>query len=373
VTIFDARDVRNWSGTYLHMWRALQAQGCEIDIVDNLVHGRSIARRLRKLGAKLTGRRHLHFWDRTTARQYSEDVQRRVEATDADVVFSPTPVPLAYLTLDRPVAMWTDAGFVALRTAYDEFDPRGISRWAAHDGEEIDRRVATNGTLQVFASEWGAKVNAEVFGNRGGSKPHVIPYGANFECEPCPTALSDRRASSTLRLLFVGVDWSRKGADKACAVAADLKKRGHPVSLHIVGCTPPNGVTLGDEVVIEGFISKATSEGRAKLDTLYRQSHFLIVPTMAEAYGLVFAEASAYGLPSLSHRIGGVPTIVRDGVNGQLFDFDVPVGRWADWIEENYDAERYCLLAEASRQLYETRLNWRVAGAAMKSLLDSTK
>jgi glycosyltransferase involved in cell wall biosynthesis len=37
---------------------------------------------------------------------------------------------------------------------------------------------------------------------------------------------------------------------------------------------------------------------------------------MAEAAGIVFCEASAFGLLSLSYSTGGVPDYVANGVNG---------------------------------------------------------
>ena len=39
-----------------------------------------------------------------------------------------------------------------------------------------------------------------------------------------------------------------------------------------------------------------------------------------EGYGLVYLEAGHYGLPSIAHRIGGVPEVVIDGKTGLLAD-----------------------------------------------------
>jgi glycosyltransferase involved in cell wall biosynthesis len=43
---------------------------------------------------------------------------------------------------------------------------------------------------------------------------------------------------------------------------------------------------------------------------------------------------SAFGVPSLSHRVGGVTTVVRDDINGRLFDVEQPVSDWVDWVLE---------------------------------------
>lgn len=44
--------------------------------------------------------------------------------------------------------------------------------------------------------------------------------------------------------------------------------------------------------------------------------NFLLLPTIAECAGIVFAEASGYGIPSITYDTGGVGTYVIDGING---------------------------------------------------------
>ncbi|WP_350334187.1 glycosyltransferase family 4 protein [Coralliovum pocilloporae] len=51
---------------------------------------------------------------------------------------------------------------------------------------------------------------------------------------------------------------------------------------------------------------------------LLRQADLFIWPAINEAFGMVFLEAQAAGLPVLAGRTGGVPDIVRDGETGFL-------------------------------------------------------
>ena len=94
-------------------------------------------------------------------------------------------------------------------------------------------------------------------------------------------------------------------------IATELNQRGIPTELHVVGCEPP--LATPDFVVRHGFISKKSEQGAALYDQLLMESHFLVIPSMAECYGLAFAEASSFGLPSLATRVGGIPTVVVDG------------------------------------------------------------
>lgn len=372
VTIFDASDVRNWSGTYLHMWQALEKQGFEIQLIDNLRHGRSWRRKLRKLRSVYLERRSfLHFWDVDTARDYAADVADRLQGTGADVVLSPTPVPLAFLDCPQPKFLWTDAIYSALSTAYPEFDPSLVGSPAVAGARAIDRAALDNCELLIFASEWGAEWALKER-NAVPDKVHVVPFGANVGVIHTREMVRDlaARDGRTIRLLFVGVDWERKGGAKALEVVRNLHARGIDAELTIVGCSPPLGTEVPAFVRLLGFISKATDEGRRRLAELYAQNHFLIVPTMAEAYGLVFAEASAFGVPSLSHRVGGVTTIVRDEVNGRLFEIDQPASDWADWIVRVVrQPGRLHELAVSAFDEYEHRLNWNVAGRRVAEMI----
>ncbi len=155
----------------------------------------------------------------------------------------------------------------------------------------------------------------------------------------------------------------------ALAVAALLNQRGFKTTLHIVGCKPP--VRLPDFVEYHGFISKKTKEGQKYLEQLLYKSHFLIVPSRAECFGVVFSEASSFGLPSLATKVGGIPTAVQDGKNGQTFRLDDTPEKYGDYIQHIMSSQqRYAELAVSSFREYTERLNWQVAGREVCSLLD---
>ncbi len=375
--MFDATDVRNWSGTDLYIWKALQSQGIEIELIGKLRHGPSLRRKLRKLWGRYVQRKEfLHFWNVQTARAYARDVTDRLSRlTGVDCVLSPTPIPLAFLECEHPKVLWTDAIFSGLSRCYEEFNPQRLCSATVSDAWRIEREVCRNCDRLVFTSDWAA--SQAIGAGAPVGKVAVVPYGANLEVrhsEEDVTAWARQRGSNPVRLLFVGVDWARKGAPKAIEVARCLRDHGSDARLTIVGCVPPQGESLPDFVDGIGFISKESTEGRERIAALYRDSHFLIVPTLAEAFGLVFAEASAFGVPSLSHRVGGVTAIVRDGVNGRLFAMEEPVIEWAAWLSEQMGTPgRLEQLARSSYRRYAAALNWGVAGRAVAGVLAEVK
>ncbi|MBI4135522.1 glycosyltransferase [Candidatus Uhrbacteria bacterium] len=58
-----------------------------------------------------------------------------------------------------------------------------------------------------------------------------------------------------------------------------------------------------------------------KLDALFSKVHAMILPSLAyENSPTSIGEAFAYGLPVIASRIGGIPELVQDGINGVLFE-----------------------------------------------------
>ena len=87
-----------------------------------------------------------------------------------------------------------------------------------------------------------------------------------------------------------------------------------------------------------------------------------MLPTRAEAFGCVFCEASAYGVPSVAPAVGGVPTAVEDGVNGLLVPARPTPDEIADRVEGLLsDPGAYRALCRSARDRFERELNWDVA------------
>ncbi len=75
---------------------------------------------------------------------------------------------------------------------------------------------------------------------------------------------------------------------------------------------------LGDRVVFTGHLPQAD------LDGLYERCRFTILPSLREGFGLVAVESWLHGKPAIVTQRAGVAELIRDGVNGLLFDPDDP-------------------------------------------------
>ena len=82
-------------------------------------------------------------------------------------------------------------------------------------------------------------------------------------------------------------------------------------------------------------------------------------------------EAGSFGLPCLATDVGGIPTIIKNGVNGHTFSPRATVGEYANYVVETFtNRERYLELSQTSFERYETTLSWKAAGRAIKKICD---
>jgi glycosyltransferase involved in cell wall biosynthesis len=301
---------------------------------------------------------------------YAQAAQAHLAKNPAAVVLAAHTSTVAYLQTDLPLVIWPDCTFGAMVDFYPDYT--NLCAESLRDGEAAERSALQKSRLLVLASDWAARTARERYGVDQ-HKIRVVPYGANISFARTVndiTQLVARRPADRCNLLFIGRIWGRKGGDTALELARQLNDSGLPTQLTLVGSQPDAGPALPAYVRALGFINKATETGRRQLDELFGESHFLVVPSRAEAYGIVFCEASSFGVPSLATQVGGIPTVVRNGINGQTFPLDAPANAYADFIRNMMrHPDRYRALAHAAFREYEARLNWQTAGRAMKELL----
>ena len=139
----------------------------------------------------------------------------------------------------------------------------------------------------------------------------------------------DTCGAPQVRLLTVSRIDPRKGLRVLPHVVALLVERGCDASIEIVG--PVVGAPgeeeraaitgLADEHKVTGRVSLP---GPVPLDQLlprYRAYDVFVLPTLpGEGVPRVLLEAMAAGLPVVTSRVSGIPSLITDGVNGLLVD-----------------------------------------------------
>ena len=375
VTTYDSTKLTGsdeWSGTGYYIAQALKSQSIELNYVGPL-QDLPCLKATRKLKRHyyefLYHKRYEKNSDRQTLKNYARQVKQKLTDRDS-VVFSATVDPIAYLECDRPTAFWADATFAGIADFYPQYS--NLHPDVVEDWHRMERSALERCQLAIYSSDWAAKSAIEYY-QADPNKVKVVPFGANISSELDFDRVKDAieaRLSNVCKLLFIGVEWLRKGGDVAYAVAKQLNKSGLKTELTVVGCQPEINEAIPEYVKPLGFIKKSTPEGKERLNQLILESHFLILPSIADCTPMVFPEANSLGVPCLSTKVGGIPSVIHDGENGKLFAPDADVSEYCNYIQDLFsNYSQYKELAYASFNAYQSRLNWRSAGAKVEQLL----
>lgn len=107
-----------------------------------------------------------------------------------------------------------------------------------------------------------------------------------------------------------------------------------------------------------------------RLPDYYNAADVCVLPSFYESFGLAALEAAACGKPVAASRVGGLPTIVKDGETGYLVAWRCP-GPFQERLEvllRNAPLRR--AMGEAARRHAET-LSWELAGGRLCELFES--
>ena len=323
----------------------------------------------RKLYRLFTSERILREREPSVLDDFARQVASKLTGKQFDLIFSDSTLPVSHLETRLPVVIWVDAVFAGMLGFYPSF--KNISPRSIRNGNEAEQIALSKANLVFLTSDWARRTCVGHYEADPG-KLHVVMTGANLLEEPSEdevAAMIENRSLKPCRLLFVGKDWERKNGDAAVALAEELKRRGFPTILTIIGEGPKK--KWPDYIHFVGRLEKEKLTDRQALSRIYSQSHFLLLPTRAEALGRVLMEATAYGVPCLVTDVGGTSSYIANNENGHLFPPDerfVPMA--ADYVMDIFSsAEKYPNLARNSHSIYLASGNWTVIGKKIQGLL----
>lgn len=361
VSVGDLGDPRYWSGIPYWMFRSIRQHNVDTEAIAPLNSSLKCAFAPLIAYYRLHGQRLLWLRERAVLRSFARQIQSRLDEMRPDIVVSESSIPLSLLDCRQPIVFWSDAVADAMLDYYpgphfSSVPPR--SRRMAHQQEH---RALARASLAVYSSVWAAD-SAREFHSVDPAKLRVLPYGANLPINHGAKEVRNHvcvRPPDACRLVFIGVEWQRKGGPLCVEIAKQLNSR-HPTELIIIGAPELVGTQFPPYVKYLGLIDKSTDEGRKEIMSVLAKSHFLLLPTQADATPIVISEASAFGVPVLATRTGGLASVVADAVNGFLLAPSTPADRWAALIMELIqDRERYQGLALSSFAYFEERLSWQ--------------
>jgi glycosyltransferase involved in cell wall biosynthesis len=241
-------------------------------------------------------------------------VRARLRAEHYDIVhlfFSlPTGAMLPFLGLrDTPVIVSLRGSDVpgydpcqrTLRRAHKALRP--LTRWIWRRASRVVAVCESLGRL-ALRTEPGLRYS-------------VIPNGVDL-ARFRPSARRRSRSPRKVRCLAVARLVERKGLADLIQAIASLERGRY--ELEIVGSGPDEQglkdlaelLGVSREVIFAGSVDRAVIPGR------YRDADIFTLAPWDDAFGNVFAEALASGLPIVGSTVGGIPELVEHGKNGFL-------------------------------------------------------
>jgi len=184
-------------------------------------------------------------------------------------------------------------------------------RWSLGFNLRRDGAILRRAAAIVSTSEWTARDVRRLYPDCA-TPIHVMPNPVPLDLFDAAW-LDERRArhGARPRVLFMGGDFPRKGGFDLLAAWEAGGFAAHAdltlVTEWRLGALPA-GVRQ-----LRGIRGHAPAWIRA-----WREADVFVMPTRNEAFGLVYQEAAAAGLPAIGSRLNAVPEIVADGDTGLL-------------------------------------------------------
>jgi len=202
----------------------------------------------------------------------------------------------------------------AVQSARSRLEARTYGPNVRRDGE-----IFHAAKLIISTSRWAAECLREEYPDCT-TEIAIMPNPVELDGFD-PAWIEERYARSTQasgyqpRVLFMGGDFRRKGGHDLLA-AWRAARLGQRARLDLVTSSPIESGLPSDGVTVHTGVIAHSPEWRR----LWRDADLFVLPTRDEAFGLVFQEAAAAGIPAVGTRINAIPELVLDGRSGLLVE-----------------------------------------------------
>jgi len=361
---FDATGPGKVRGPGHVIYRVLCEAGVDLELLGPPVRPSWLLERLvHRVYRRLTGRRYLRF-HLSQASRASAALTAAAADLRPDVVVTMFPAALWRYGAPAPAVYRVDTTYAALARDYPEY---GYSALMSGLASRFQARACRRSALLVTHSDWSRgclereygipREKIRVFPNTGGLPPEALRG----------TKGSDRKLSPPLRLLLVGLDARRKGLDVAVEAVRILNESGIETRLTVCGLR-------GEDTAFVRFVGpldKGVPEELELYSGLYQKSHLLLHPARFDPSPMVVAEAAAFGVPAVTHAVGGLPAAVEDGRTGIVLAAQSSAEAYARAVTDLLaEPDRYRRLCRGARERYDQELSWNRFGENLLAVLE---
>jgi glycosyltransferase involved in cell wall biosynthesis len=373
ISRLDPRDLKSWSGLNYFILRCLEKKKFKITVIgklSNRIRLFYIPKRyfFSKFNIKFSIDRPI-----SVAKDFACQINKKIKNLKYDAIVTSDSNTISFLNTKKPIFLWTDLTFSTYYKHY--FSNLKIHQDTLSHGNFCQKRALKNSYKIILTSKWAVNEAVKKYSIPKKSF-HVLPFGANLIYPPKKTFVIKnilKKKFDICNLITIGVDWNRKGIEKSINLTKLMNEKGQKTKLYIIGAKKPNNLRSTEDIIFINFLNKNSIKDNKIFSEYLINSHFHILFTKAEGCGVVFAEASAFGVFSITHDLGGIPGMVSNGINGRRFN---PQNDDLDKIS-NYiinifnDKKKFIKKSLLSRNEYDKKLNWDVIGDKLIKIINS--
>jgi glycosyltransferase involved in cell wall biosynthesis len=273
---------------------------------------------------------------------------------------------LCTLEAGTPVVYFSDITARLLTSTYPEYSDLGPA--FADVADRMEAGALARAQIAAFPSDAAYDSAVRDYG-RDPERTFVVPLGANRTPAPWRRLTPDPPADRRLELCIVATEARRKRLDLAVAAAERLRLEGFDVVLNSIGVSTARS-RRSRVVRTLGWLRPGDKGDQQVHEDAVARSHFMLLPSVGEAFGLAASEAAHFGRPGVVSDAGGLPTVVLDGVTGLVLPVSAGPGEYARAIAGvAEDPDRSRGMSRAALNRAWTILNWDAWGGRMTELL----
>jgi glycosyltransferase involved in cell wall biosynthesis len=183
-------------------------------------------------------------------------------------------------------------------------------------------RITTKPILQNAYAILALTENMRIkLNNIFNSEIYVVPNGIDLE-EYNDVTQNPERKPGTKNILFVGSLYPVKGVQYLITAMKKIHEDIPDARLILVGdgVERERLVALSIQLGIQKYVQFVGKVPHKEVQTFMQQADVFVLPSLSEGFGIVILEAMACGLPIVATRVGGIPEVIKNDINGYLVE-----------------------------------------------------
>ena len=310
----DPKNKNYWSGTSFNIYKCLKKSGFQIITVGPIKSVFEIFLKIIEKFYKIFKIKYDPQRSVLLSKILAKKIHKIILNKNIDLILAHDCPLISFLNTKIPIIVWTDLTYdLYQKTYFSNFNK--IHSKSIKNGNYLENKTLNKAKLLIYSTNYAALSAVRKY-KVSNNKIKILPFGV--DSKPLNKKrfilIKKKRIISKKKetiFLSIGVDWNRKNMHKSIQVVEKLNSLKMRSKIIIVGSTPPHKYKIPKFVKIISFLNKEKKEDRNILNNLYCKSHYFILLSKAEAFGLVVNEASCYGLPIITNNIDGLKYVVN--------------------------------------------------------------